>query len=67
MRILIDMNLSPQWVEVLGQHGFEAAHWQQVSDPRAPDHEIMQWARDNNYIVFTHDLDFGTILAATPR
>jgi predicted nuclease of predicted toxin-antitoxin system len=42
MRILIDMNLSPQWVEVLGQHGFEAAHWQQVGDPRAPDHEIMQ-------------------------
>lgn len=25
----------------------------------------MEWARLNNYIVFTHDLDFGTLLATT--
>lgn len=25
----------------------------------------MGWARDNKYVVFTHDLDFGTILALT--
>ncbi|MEH2329461.1 DUF5615 family PIN-like protein [Nostoc sp.] len=25
----------------------------------------MEWARTNSYIVFTHDLDFGTLLAAT--
>ena len=25
----------------------------------------MAWARTNNYVVFTHDLDFGTILAMT--
>ncbi len=25
----------------------------------------MQWASDNNYIVFTNDLDFGALLAAT--
>ena len=25
----------------------------------------MQWAKENNYIVFTNDLDFGTLLAAT--
>jgi predicted nuclease of predicted toxin-antitoxin system len=26
---------------------------------------IMEWARANGYIVFTHDLDFGSLLAAT--
>jgi predicted nuclease of predicted toxin-antitoxin system len=26
---------------------------------------MMEWARTNGYIVFTHDLDFGAILAAT--
>lgn len=26
---------------------------------------ILDWARENGYVVFTHDLDFGTILAAT--
>ena len=25
----------------------------------------MEWARTNEYVVFTHDLDFGAILAAT--
>jgi predicted nuclease of predicted toxin-antitoxin system len=27
--------------------------------------EIMSWARGNGYIVFTHDLDFGVLLALT--
>ena len=25
----------------------------------------MDWARNNQYVVFTHDLDFGTMLALT--
>ena len=29
------------------------------------DREIIDWARDNDYGVFTHDLDFGTMLALT--
>ncbi len=31
----------------------------------APDQEIMRWAQQHDYVVFTHDLDFGTILAMT--
>jgi predicted nuclease of predicted toxin-antitoxin system len=27
--------------------------------------KIMAWARSNGYVVFTHDLDFGTALALT--
>jgi predicted nuclease of predicted toxin-antitoxin system len=34
-------------------------------DPRAPDSAIMAWASANGYAVFTHDLDFGTLLATT--
>lgn len=26
---------------------------------------VMAWARDNGYVVFTHDLDFGALLALT--
>jgi predicted nuclease of predicted toxin-antitoxin system len=36
-----------------------------VGDPRASDRVIMDWAVANGYIVFTHDLDFGTMLALT--
>lgn len=65
MKILIDMNLSPEWSQVLNDAGFEAIHWSSLGDPRASDRVIMDWARANSYVVFTHDLDFGALLAAT--
>lgn len=65
LRLLIDMKLSPSWVEVLNQAGFEAQHWSFVGAPNAPDSELFTWAREHEYVVFTHDLDFGALLAAT--
>ncbi|HTX21234.1 MAG TPA: DUF5615 family PIN-like protein [Candidatus Aquilonibacter sp.] len=65
MKLLVDMNLSPDWVAVLTQAGWEAVHWSAIGNPRAADSEIMAWARQNGHIVFTHDLDFGTLLALT--
>ncbi len=59
------MNLSPDWVAVLKSAGWEATHWSTVGDPRAEDEEIMAWSRTQRYVVFTHDLDFGTLLALT--
>jgi predicted nuclease of predicted toxin-antitoxin system len=65
MKLLIDMNLSPEWVPVLKSNGWDAVHWSSVGDPQASDRTIMDWARANGYAIFTHDLDFGTILAVT--
>ena len=63
MKILVDMNLSPSWVPALERHGWSAVHWADVCDPRAADRVIMDWAADHGYVVFTHDMDFGTMLA----
>lgn len=65
VKILIDMNLSPEWVFLLEREGWSAVHWSTIGDPRATDQTIMGWALANGYIVFTHDLDFGTALALT--
>ena len=65
MKILIDMNLSPDWVSVLKDAGFGSTHWSSVGDPTASDETIMDYARAHEFVVFTHDLDFGAILAAT--
>lgn len=65
MKILIDMNLSPDWTAAFAVQGIESVHWSSVGDPRAEDTEIMEYARANDFVVFTHDLDFGTILALT--
>ena len=63
--LLIDMNLSPAWVTVLRRQGWESVHWSAVGNPGASDREIMDWAIAHGCIVFTHDLDFGTMLALT--
>ena len=65
MKLLVDMNLSPRWVQLLSDAGIEATHWSTLGLSNAPDSEIMACAKREDYVVLTHDLDFGTILAAT--
>ena len=65
MKILIDMNLSPAWVSVLEEEGHIASHWSTIGSLDASDRDILLWAKVNGYVLFTHDLDFGAILAAT--
>jgi predicted nuclease of predicted toxin-antitoxin system len=65
VKLLIDMNLSPAWVDFLGPAGIEAAHWASVGKRDALDTDIIAYAAAEDYVVLTHDLDFGAILAAT--
>jgi predicted nuclease of predicted toxin-antitoxin system len=65
MKFLIDVCLSPEWTTVLQTAGYEAFHWLTVGSAHASDSEILRWALENDFVVFTHDLDFGAILAAT--
>ena len=63
MKLLIDMNLSPLWVGFLAGAGFESIHWSAIGQAAAPDHQIMDYASANGFVVFKHDLDFGALLA----
>lgn len=65
MKFVLDMNLTPEWCDVLAFEGWDAVHWSTVGDPTALDNEILAWALSENAIVLTQDLDFGAILAAT--
>jgi len=65
MKLLIDMNLSPQLVCSLSNAGHQAIYWQMIGRPDADDSEILTWAKENGYVIVTHDLDFGAILATT--
>lgn len=64
MKVLVDMNLSPRWATELQSRGFDAVHWSQVGSAAAPDEEILAWCAGRGYVLFTHDLDFGAILAS---
>ena len=65
MKILIDMNLSPAWVAAFEANDIVSVHWSSIGKADAKDSEIIEFAKKAGYIVFTHDLDFGTLLALT--
>jgi len=65
MKILIDMNLSPDWRSVFVAEGWEARQYSELDMSTATDRQIMDWAAQHDHLVLTHDLDFGAILAAT--
>ena len=65
MKLLVDMNLSPAWVASLQADGWDATHWGTLGNPRSPDTEIMRFALEHGWTIFTNDLDFGALLAHT--
>lgn len=67
MRLLLDVCVGRGWIAWLDAHDIAAARWRDLGRMTASDTEILEFARANGYIVFTHDLDFGTILATTGR
>jgi predicted nuclease of predicted toxin-antitoxin system len=65
VKMVIDMNLPPRWIDFFSEHGLTSRHWSDIVKANAIDSDILVWGKDNQYIIFTHDLDFGTILAVT--
>ena len=65
MKILLDMNIPLKYAALLANRGIDAIRWSDIGAPSASDIEIMAYARENNYIVLTCDLDFSAILSAT--
>jgi predicted nuclease of predicted toxin-antitoxin system len=64
-KIIVDVNLAVRWAKVLSEQGIEAVHWTELGASNAQDIEIMTYARQNGYSVFTNDLDFSAILIST--
>jgi predicted nuclease of predicted toxin-antitoxin system len=52
---------------LFSNNGIESIHWPAVGAASASDAEIMTYAVVHGYTVFTHDLDFSAILAATHK
>jgi predicted nuclease of predicted toxin-antitoxin system len=63
MKFLADMGISPRSVDLLRDMGIEAVHLHELGLDRLTDAEIVKTARGEGYIVLTHDLDFGELLA----
>jgi predicted nuclease of predicted toxin-antitoxin system len=65
VKFLVDENLSPLIATGLRDAGHEAMHVRDVDLRAARDTAVIEFARENGYIVVSADTDFGTLLAAT--
>lgn len=65
MKLLLDLNLSPDWVPVLCAAGWQASHWSAVGSLRAPDSLILSWARRHHHLLITRDLDYPQLVFQT--
>ena len=65
MRLILDMNLTPRWVQYLLDADHECVHWSDIGPITAEDSAICAYAREHGFVIVTNDLDFPRIAAHT--
>lgn len=65
MKFLVDMALSPKTAVYLHSIGYDTVHLYPLGKERATDEEIIQFAKEQDRIIISMDLDFGTILSSS--
>ncbi|NJD78354.1 MAG: hypothetical protein FIB08_14885 [Candidatus Methanoperedens sp.] len=65
MKFLVDMPLSPKTVNFLKNMGYVAIRVSELGMAKSKDRDIFDYAKKNDMIILSADLDFGTILAFT--
>jgi predicted nuclease of predicted toxin-antitoxin system len=63
IKLLADMNISPQTVTALQGQGSDIIRVSEVMSRTASDLEILEFARQENRVIVTQDLDFSMLLA----
>lgn len=67
LRFLADIGISPASVAYLRTLGFDAVHLVEQGLQRMSDAEIIDKALKEDRVILTHDLDFGTLMAASSK
>jgi len=63
LRFIADVHISPLTVAALRQQGYDILRITEVLPATAADLEILEFARAENRIVLTQDLDFSALVA----
>lgn len=63
MKFLLDVHMPQKLADSLEEEGHQCRMMVKVADPKSLDEEIIEIARQNDEVILTHDLDFGTLLA----
>ena len=65
MKFLADMGISPKSIDFLNDLGYKGVHLNALGLNRLSDSDILKKARNEGYILLTHDLGFGELVAAS--
>lgn len=63
IKFLADMNISPATVQQLKNLKWDIIRVSEIMDIRSKDTEILLYAKENDRVVITQDVDFSTLLA----
>jgi predicted nuclease of predicted toxin-antitoxin system len=63
LRFIADVHISPLTVTTLRQQGYDIVRVTDILPATTPDSEILEFARVENHIVLTQDLDFSALVA----
>ena len=63
IRLLADVHISPKTVGDLKKQGYEIMRSSEVLPANAPDINILEFARTENWVILTQDLDFSMLVA----
>ncbi len=63
IRLLADVHISPKTVGDLQKQGYEIMRSSEVLPANAPDINILEFARTENWVVLTQDLHFSMLVA----
>lgn len=63
LKFIADMDISPLTVSQLKKYGWKILRVNEIMDARSSDTDILDYARNQNIVVITHDLDFSELLA----
>jgi predicted nuclease of predicted toxin-antitoxin system len=63
IRLLADVHISPKTVADLQKQGYEIMRSSEFLPANAPDINILEFARTQNWVVLTQDLDFSMLVA----
>ena len=65
MKFLADMGISPKSALFLRDLGYESFHLTELGLGKLADSDILLKAKNEKFIVLTHDLDFSELIAAS--
>jgi predicted nuclease of predicted toxin-antitoxin system len=63
MKFLFDVGISPRLGKLLMTQGHSFRYLPNHYSNKTPDFDILEIAIENDEVIITHDLDFGTLLA----